>query len=118
MDESLGSYLRNARRIKNLTLRDVEKRTGISNAYLSQLENNKILCPSPTILHKLSECYDVPYGSLMRLAGYPVPTTSEQSPVFRMGSSFDDLTPEEREEVMEFIEFLRSKRRRQKWSGR
>ena len=52
----------------------------------------------------------------MRLAGYPVPTTSEQSPVFRMGSSFDDLTPEEREEAMEFIEFLKSRRRRK--SGR
>ncbi len=117
MDETLGSYLRKIRKKKNLTLRDVEKRTGVSNAYLSQLENNKILCPSPIILHKLSECYEVPYDFLMKLAGYPVPT-SEQAPVFRIGSGLDDLTPEEREEVLEFIEFLKSRRRREKWSGR
>jgi transcriptional regulator with XRE-family HTH domain len=106
----LGSYLRQVRRKLNLTLRDVEEKTGISNAYLSQLENNKIFYPSPRILYKLAECYQVSYEYLMKLAGYPA-AKKEQTPAFRLSSSLDNLTPEEREMVLEFIQFLKSRRR-------
>jgi len=44
--------------------------SGISNAYLSQLENNKVKKPSPHFLHKLASLYDVPYDLLMEYAGY------------------------------------------------
>ena len=40
--ETLGKTLKNTRENVSLTLRDVEIATGISNAYLSQLENEKI----------------------------------------------------------------------------
>ena len=106
----LGSYLRRVRKELNLTLRAVEEKTGISNAYLSQLENNKIFCPSPKILYKLAKCYKVSYAYLMKLAGYPT-VEKEPTPVFRLSSSLDDLTPEEREKVLEFIQFLKSRRR-------
>jgi transcriptional regulator with XRE-family HTH domain len=108
MDE-LGSYLRRVRKELNLTLRAVEEKTGISNAYLSQLENNKIFCPSPKVLHKLAECYKVSYEYLMKLAGYPT-SKKESMPAFKVGG-LDDLTPEERERVLEFIQFLKSRRR-------
>jgi transcriptional regulator with XRE-family HTH domain len=111
MNEDLGSYLRRVRKEKALTLRDVEKKTGISNAYLSQLENNRIGSPSPTILHNLAECYRISYERLMKLTGYPV-YEEGQKPAFR--SSTDDLenlTPEEKEKVMEYIQFLKSRRR-------
>ncbi len=52
--KSLGEKLRDARETQALTLRQVEEITGISNAYLSQLENNKIKKPSANILYKLS----------------------------------------------------------------
>jgi transcriptional regulator with XRE-family HTH domain len=108
--DKLGSYLRLIRKKLNLTLRDVEEKTGISNAYLSQLENNKIFCPSPKVLYKLAECYQVSYKYLMKLAGYPT-TEKEQIPAFRLSSSLNALTPEERERVLEFIQFLKSRRR-------
>lgn len=38
--------LKFARKVKGLTLREVEGKTGISNAYLSQLENGHIIDPS------------------------------------------------------------------------
>jgi len=107
----LGSYLKQIRKQQNLTLRMVEEKTGISNAYLSQLENNKILHPSPSVLHKLAECYGISYEHLMTLAGYPFPTEKEKlTPTFRVRSSLDDLTPDERERVSEFIQFLKSRR--------
>jgi len=116
MRKTLGSYLKQVRKDKNLTLRAVEEKTEVSNAYLSQLETGKINNPSPVVLHKLADCYKIPYERLMELAGYPVPETATmekeklQSPAFRSSSGFDDLTKEEKERVMEFIQFLRSRR--------
>ncbi len=52
-----------------LTLRQVEEVTGISNAYLSQLETGKIAQPSPNYLYKLAEVYRLPYDLLMEKVG-------------------------------------------------
>lgn len=116
MSKKLGRYLKEARRTHNLTLRRVEEETGISNAYLSQLENNKISRPSPQILHKLANCYQVPYEHLMELAGYPLPTSHIDEervllPAFRSKSGFGDLTKEEEKKLLEYLQFLRTRRR-------
>ena len=111
MNEALGTYLKSTRKQKHLTLRAVEEKTGISNAYLSQLENNKISFPSPKFLNKLAELYNVSYEQLMKLAGYPVSSSKTQSPAYRIDNSFEDLTPDEKIKVQEYIQFLRSKRR-------
>jgi len=42
---------------RGLTLREVETATGISNAYLSQLENGKIKKPSFEVVQKLNNLY-------------------------------------------------------------
>ena len=39
---SVGELLAVCREVKGLTLREVEEATGISNAFLSQLENGKV----------------------------------------------------------------------------
>lgn len=46
------------RKAKNLTLRDVEARTGISNAYLCQLESGKIVKPSYHTVRTLNDLYN------------------------------------------------------------
>ena len=43
---TLAEYLALARELKGITLRDLEKRTGISNALLSQMETGHIKNPS------------------------------------------------------------------------
>ena len=48
--ETLGKLLKQYRELNKLTLRAVEEKTGISNAYLSQLENEKIAHPSANTL--------------------------------------------------------------------
>ena len=57
--DTIGKLLKQYRDINKLTLRQVEEKTGISNAYLSQLENDKIAHPSANTLYKLSQTYDV-----------------------------------------------------------
>src|ERR1035438_9027112 len=68
--KSLGAGLRTARELRKLSLREVEEATGISNAYLSQLENDKIKKPSPHFLHKLASLYGISYELLMEAVGY------------------------------------------------
>jgi len=48
--KSLGKTLKVSRELIPLALRQVEEATGISNAYLSQLENDKIKKPSANVL--------------------------------------------------------------------
>lgn len=55
----IGDKFKVIREAKNLTLRDVEKETGISNAYLSQLENNKIKSPSYSVIKQLCDFYGI-----------------------------------------------------------
>ena len=110
MNRSVGSFLKKVRKQRNLTLRAVQEKTGISNAYLSQLENDKISKPSPKILFELAKCYRVSYEKLMSLAGHPLPSAKELKPAFRIPDSFNELTPEERERVLEYIEFIKSRR--------
>jgi transcriptional regulator with XRE-family HTH domain len=115
MSEKLGQYLKHQRKNQNFTLRDVEQKTRISNAYLSQLENNKIFNPSPSVLHKLADCYEISYEYLLKLAGYPVPEISEKNKKIqfnRLGRAVDDLTPEEEERLLEYLQFLRSRKKK------
>lgn len=42
------------RKEKGITLRQIEDATGISNSYLSQLENGKINKPSQSVMEKLT----------------------------------------------------------------
>ncbi|MEL7568371.1 MAG: helix-turn-helix transcriptional regulator [Eubacteriaceae bacterium] len=68
--ENFGKYIKNLRSDRNLTLRQLEIKSGVSNSYLSQLENGKRGIPSPDILRKLSLALGVSYQELMAVAGY------------------------------------------------
>lgn len=108
---TLGKYLKDARELKGLSLRDVEYHTGISNAYLSQLEGDKIKRPSPVWLHKLSELYGVAYERLMNLAGYPVPNAADTSSYSGLAARIGSITKREENAVAEYLEFLRAKKK-------
>jgi repressor LexA len=65
-----GNYLKHIRKEKGLSLRKLEELSGVSNAYLSQLENGKRGMPTPEILKKICGPLEVPYEELMEKAGY------------------------------------------------
>ena len=110
--DKLGPFLAATRKGRKLSLRDVEAQTGISNAYLSQLETGKIREPSPMNLHKLSELYAVSYPLLLELAGYPVPGREGKPAESTIAARLGPVTKEEEEELAEYLQFLRSKRSR------
>lgn len=57
MKENKFNILKELRDQSGLTLREVEATTGISNAYLSQLENGKIKNPGAQIFFTLAKLY-------------------------------------------------------------
>jgi|SRR5882724_5357269 len=115
---SLSEELKRLRKIRNVTLREVEENTKISNAYLSQLENGKTDKPSPHVLHKLAGFYGVPYRYLMEAAGYmqdedPASGSKKRKGVGSAEAALmsANLTKDEEKLVASYIEFLRSQRR-------
>ena len=112
---SLGKYLASIRADRKLTLRQVEEATNkeVSNAYLSQIENEKILKPSPNVLHALSEIYSVSYELLMQLAGYITAVAVQKDAETRHGrlATFAEhnLTSDEEAELMRYLQFMRNR---------
>jgi len=66
----LGEYLKHLREQFDLTLREVEERTGISNAYISQIENGIKDSPHIKILKKLADVYNISLLEMLIKAGY------------------------------------------------
>jgi len=114
MTDMLGAYLKRVRTQRGLTLRVVEEKTGISNAYLSQVENGKIVKPSPSILHKLAQYYDISYEYLLALAGHPLPDRDAKAPVFRISNDLLELSEEDRDMVLDYVRFLKSRKMKQR----
>lgn len=113
---TLGEYLATVRMARKMSLRQVEEATQneVSNAYLSQLEHDKITKPSPNVLYALSEAYAAPYEKLMELAGY-VSSRSNRSENAKHGRiatfAIDNLTPSEEAALLEYLAFLRTRKR-------
>ena len=106
----LGKVLTSARERKALTLRDVERATGVSNAYLSQLENDRIKAPSPNVLYKLAELYGVPYAAFMIAAGYPMAESAAMPPnAVRLAARLGPTSLEEEDAIADYLEFIRKR---------
>lgn len=107
--KSLGQTLKDARESIPLTLRQVEEAAGISNAYLSQLENEKIKKPSANVLYKLATMYGIQLDVLLAAAGI-----IQEKPIVgnhltnNAALSSEQLSPQEQEQLLKYLKFLRS----------
>lgn len=108
--KSLGKTLKEARELIPFTLRQVEEAAGISNAYLSQLENDKIKKPSASVLYKLASLYQIDLNVLLFAAGIiKEKPTKGHSVLNSLAKKGGQLTPEEEKQLLEYLKFLRSK---------
>jgi transcriptional regulator with XRE-family HTH domain len=114
---TLGQHLAAIRLDRGLSLRQVEELTHklVSNAYLSQIENNKIQQPSPNILHALAQAYKTSYQNLMEMAGY-ITAKSTKDAVHGRAATFAALNLTEHEET-ELLEYLKFKRQMREKTG-
>jgi len=107
--KTLGQVLKESREKSNKTMRDVEEATGISNAYLSQLENDKIKKPSANVLYKLSDAYEVELDVFLVAAGIIEKSKKSTQSELQRKAAFmaDKFSKEEEKEVLNFIDYLR-----------
>jgi len=62
--------MRQLRKQRGLTLKQVEQGAAVSNAYISQIERGLRRPPHPEILKRLAKMYEVPHRELLVAAGY------------------------------------------------
>lgn len=103
---TLGQVLREARSRRGLSLREVERESGVSNGHLSLIESGSVQSPSPNILNALATLYGMSYGLLMELAGFKAPESGGPPGL----EDVSDLSPGELEEVRRFVGYIRSAR--------
>ncbi len=112
MGTDLGAKLRAAREAAGLSLRQVEARTGIHNAHLSQIEKGGIQQPDMSMLFELAQLYNLEYGDLMSAAGYADhnPRSGRERQRMTMAMrAMGDLSPRDQEEVLRFLARLRAR---------
>lgn len=112
VENGLGPELRSIRNLKGLSLKRAATDAEISTAYLQKLEGDEVQQPSPHVLHRLAGVLDVPYATLMRMAGYVMPSSEPvlANSAFDHALNTNDLTDEERKAVAAFITHLRAQR--------
>ena len=66
--ETLGALLRAERLARGLSLRELSARTGVSNAYLSELERG-LHEPSLSVLRAIAAALETPLGPILVRAG-------------------------------------------------
>lgn len=85
----LGNYLRKLRETKQLSTREVYELCGVSNSYLSLVENGHRRA-SAIVLKKLAPIYNVDYLSLYEKAGY-IDLIKDESGLRYNTDKFDEL---------------------------
>ena len=113
-EQELGVLLAAKRRELGLSLREVEEKTGINNAHISQIETGAIERPAPNLLWALATAYGIDFKKLMRMAGH-----THQNAAANRGSvlnaafrALDDMTPGQQAEVLDYMEKLRGAKKK------
>ena len=109
---NIGDFLKKQREKNGLSLKDVQKKTGISNSVLSRIENDKKQSgASPIVLRSLSKLYGCSLIELLIMADYlDDEALSSYEQVFR---NSDLLTDDERKNIQEQIDLFTKGRKRQ-----
>lgn len=70
MESHFSEYLKSLREKQRMSLREAERESGVSNAYIAQIERGDRPPPSPDILRKLAPVYKITVKELLEAAGY------------------------------------------------
>lgn len=126
--KSFSEYLRYIRETRGYSLRDVEdtindliKRKilepecSVSHGYLRNIETGEVTSPSPFKLKALAYIYHIPYEMLMQKVGYWEETLSkvQRDATFTlMLKEVPQMTDIEKKSLLEFIDFIIAKRKK------
>ena len=110
---SLGSTLKAARVKAGMSLRDVERHTGVRSGHLSQIETDTIRRPEMAILWDLAATYDLDFTRLLALAGYgggEEPSARQRQRMTVALRAMSELSPADQAEALRFMAALKTRR--------
>lgn len=114
-----GTWLKTTRADKGLSGVQLERRTGISRQYISNLErgsktdkNGNVIRPSRDKVVALAKALGANVDEALTVAGYSsqTPTTPEQAQVIEV-LTHSNLTDADYEKIRDFISFLDSQKK-------
>jgi transcriptional regulator with XRE-family HTH domain len=109
-NKKLGAILKEARKTKKLTLRDLEKETGITYSYISSLERS-VYMPSPKKIMILANALGLDENTLLLMAGYApkidLSTLTLDEDVLSLAKELQSLEGDKRVLVRDFIKQLK-----------
>jgi transcriptional regulator with XRE-family HTH domain len=106
-----GEVLKELRKKRNMTLRDVELATGISNPYLSQIERGERGIPTVKFLRRLADVYHVSVNKLIEVGTREMNNKSvnlkqvDQDTVF-VSKGFEKLSKKSKSVLKSFLSYL------------
>lgn len=110
-----GEQLRSVRKNSGDSLRKVEERSGLNSGYLSQLENGKIVHPSPSVLQKAATGYGLRFGDLLKWTGYieeaEQPVGTNQAVAFSSVAGLGEPSDEELQALQAIVDVLQKNRK-------
>jgi transcriptional regulator with XRE-family HTH domain len=114
MAKSFGQALRELRRSKDITQRDLSKGVGVDFSYISKVENDRLPPPSADTIVKICEVLEVSPDELLALTGKMPTEVKEMISANRAVIKFIrkahamGLTDEEWEKLTQRLKRLRS----------
>jgi transcriptional regulator with XRE-family HTH domain len=108
INNEFGSYLKKLRQRNDLTIMEVEIKSGVSSGSISRMESGK-QDPSPDLLRKLAPALGVIYEEMMVEAGFldEIPNYSDVPDDIRnIIGICEKLTPEQRQKLTDMIKVM------------
>src|SRR5205823_13284643 len=103
----VGQILRRARQHRGWSLRAVDRRTGIPNPHLSQIERGQIRRPDLALLWTLTELYDLDFAKIAAWSGHldrPTGVDRDTSLLLAALRALSRLDPVAQADAMSYIE--------------
>ena len=108
--KKIGDRLREERKKKRFSLREVEKDTGISYSYLGRIENGKVDNPGLNTIERLCNLYGVKVSDVFgEEIGAEIDDPKLEWMAFGDEMNKENLSPQEVREYIEIIKKLRGK---------
>lgn len=104
--DAVGRVLRLARTRRRWSLREVARRTGYGNTYLSQIERGVIRKPDPTALWELASLYNLDFGLLLEWSGQ---AGRSRETFFEAMRAFAGLDADKQVQALDYLRSLRGR---------
>lgn len=105
----LAEQLKQLRVDRGWSLRELAEESGLSNGYISLLENGRVESPSATVLGKLAQALTVPLDDLLRAAGVEIaslPASANRDVDPALASAVRRLDAGAREQLLSYAKYL------------